>query len=100
MDLADAHIAALEFLNNNDPQIIPLNIGTGIGTSVKEIIEKFQYINNVLIPYKFKKRRKGDHASVVADNSLSLKLLNWKPQRNINDICVDLWKFSNTIVNN
>ena len=100
MDLADAHLAALEFLKNNDPQIIAFNIGTGIGTSVKEIIEKFKLINNLSIPYKFKERRKGDHASVIADNSLSLKYLKWKPERNINDICADLWKFSNTILVN
>ena len=100
MDLADAHLAALEFLKNNNPQIIAFNIGTGIGTSVKEIIEKFKLVNNVSIPYKFKERRTGDHASVIADNSLSLNLLKWKPQRNINDICKDLWKYSNTILAN
>ena len=95
MDLADAHIAAIDFLNNNIPQIISINIGTGRGSSVLEIIERFNKINSINIPYKFEKRRKGDSACVVADNKLALELLNWKPKRDINDICIDSIKWSN-----
>ncbi len=95
MDLADAHIAALEYLIKNDSQIISLNIGTGIGTSVLEIVNKFAEVNKIFVPYKFKNRRKGDQAFVVADNSLALKLLNWHPKRNINDMCFDSWRYFN-----
>lgn len=93
MDLADAHLAALNFLSSNKPQIIPFNIGTGHGTSVKEIVEKFMEINKVSIPYRFLPRRKGDIAYSVADNSLAKKILNWAPQKDIYDMCKDGWKW-------
>ena len=95
MDLADAHLAALKFLENNKPQISSFNIGTGKGTSVLEIIERFNKINSIHLPYKFQERRRGDSASVVANNKLALELLDWKPTRNINDICFDAFKWSN-----
>ncbi len=93
MDLADAHVAAIQFLEDNKPQITSLNIGTGKGTSVLEIVNKFIEVNTIKIPYKFKERRKGDAAYVVADNSLALKLLNWAPKRDINDMCIDTWRW-------
>ena len=94
MDLADAHVAALEFLDSNKPQIVSLNIGTGKGTSVLEIVKKFSSINNLSIPYVFAKRRKGDQSYVVADNDLALKLLNWFPKRSVNDMCIDAWRWA------
>ena len=93
MDLADAHLAALNFLSSNKPQIIAINIGTGNGTSVKEIIDQFMEINKVSIPYRYEKRRKGDSASLVADNSRSLELLKWIPKRNISAMCADTWRW-------
>ena len=95
MDLADAHLAAIEYLKYNQPQIISLNIGTGKGTSVLELINKFVEVNKVHIPYTYKERRKGDAAHVVADNSLALRLLNWFPKREINDICIDAFRSIN-----
>ncbi len=94
MDLADAHIAALEFLNKASPQAKAINIGTGKGTSVLEIIKRFNKINSVNLPFKFVNRRKGDSAIVIADNKLALELLNWVPKRNIDDICLDSFKWS------
>ena len=93
MDLADAHLAALNFLSCNEPQIIPLNIGTGHGTSVKEIVDQFMEINKVSVPYRYVKRRKGDPASLVADNSRSLELLKWMPKRNTIEMCADAWRW-------
>ena len=57
MDLADAHLAALEYLRNNQPQIISLNIGTGKGTSVLEIINKFVEINKSKFHILIKKKK-------------------------------------------
>ena len=89
MDLADAHIAALDFLNKNPPQIVSFNIGTGKGTSVLEIIQKFIEVNLVLLPYKFESRREGDSGWVVADNKLALERLEWFPRRSLEDMCAD-----------
>ncbi len=93
MDLADSHIKTLEFLNKNEPQAINLNLGTGKGTSVIELINTFKHVNGVDIPYTFCERRKGDSPFVVADNSLAKNLLNWKPNRTLNDMCRDGWNF-------
>ena len=69
MDLAEGHLLAMEFLLNEKPQINYLNLGTGSGTSVLDLIKIFQEVNDVLIPYKFVGRREGDLPIVVADNS-------------------------------
>ena len=93
MDLAEAHISALDYLLSNEPQNIALNIGTGLGTTILEVIEKFSEIHQKRIPLKFASKRKGDQAFVVADNSLALKLLNWYPKRNLDNMCKDSFNF-------
>ena len=55
MDLADAHLASLDYLMRNKAQLISINIGTGNGTSVIEIIEKFTHVTKIPIPFKFDK---------------------------------------------
>ncbi len=95
MDLADAHIAAYNFLINDKPQIISFNIGTGKGTSVLEAVEVFKDINKCQVPFQFAPRRKGDIGCVVADNNLALKKLNWKPKRDLYQMCSDIWNWIN-----
>ncbi len=95
MDLADSHAAALNFLLNNKSQVISINIGTGRGTSVLELVERFCKVNNCFIPYEFAERRPGDAPFVVADNKLAMKLLDWKPKKNLDDICKDTWNWIN-----
>ena len=93
MDLAEGHLVALEYILKQKSQILNLNLGTGKGTSVLELIENFQIANNIKIPYKFVDRRYGDVPRVVADNSRSTALMNWEPKRNIQDMCRDGWKW-------
>ena len=93
MDLAEGHINTLEYLFENQAQIINLNIGTGKGISVMELIEKFQNTNKVNVPYVIAARREGDVARLVADNTKTKKLLNWEPKRNIEDMCIDGWNW-------
>ncbi len=99
MDLAKAHLAALEFLIQNKPQIISLNIGTGKGTSVLEIVNQFEKVNNVQVPYIFNKRRDGDPPYLVSDNKLALDLLNWMPEKDVNEMCKDSWSWSQRNIN-
>ena len=82
MDLAEGHYLALNYLLNRKPQILTLNLGTGKGTSVLNLIKIFQKVNNVEIPFIFEDRRPGDSAYVVADNSLAKSILNWMPKKN------------------
>lgn len=93
MDLAEAHSLALEFISRNKPQIIDLNIGTGIGTSVLELVNNFGLVNKCSIPYRFVERRLGDSSYVVADNNKAKSILDWKPKRNIADMCKDGWNW-------
>ena len=93
MDLAEGHFAALDFLIKGKPQILTLNLGTGNGTSVLELIQNFEKVNNVKVPFSFGTRRLGDNGFVVADNSLAKSILNWIPKKNIYDICRDGWNW-------
>ena len=93
MDLSRAHLAALKYIKENDPQSISINIGTGMGLSVLQIINAYSRINNVNIPFEFVNRRVGDTPYLVADNSLALELLDWKPLKSIEDICADSFRF-------
>ncbi len=92
-DLAEGHLLALDYLLNNKPQYLTLNLGTSKGTSVLEFITMFEKINNVKVPFSFDKKRVGDNALVVADNSLAKSLLKWIPKKNMEDICRDGWKW-------
>ena len=93
-DLASAHLATINFLISSKPQIISLNIGTGKGYSVFEVIETFKRVNNISVPYIIKERRIGDHYYAVANNELALSLLNWEPIKTLEDICRDTWNFA------
>ena len=64
-----------------------------MGTSVIELINTFQKVNKCKIPYRFVKKREGDTAYSVANNSNSLSLLNWKPKRGLEEMCIDGWKW-------
>ena len=91
MDLADGHFKALENVLKNKSQYLQVNLGTGMGTSVLELVETFQKVNCVDIPYKFTSRRDGDVAFSVADNSIAKEILNWCPSRDLENMCEDSW---------
>ena len=93
MDLAEAHINVLESLFIVDKKFLNLNIGTGKGTSVLELINIFEKVNKVKIPYVFSKRRKGDKCYVVADNKLMKSQLKIVLKMTIEDMCRDGWKW-------
>ena len=93
MDLAEGHLSALDFLMEGQPKLFSINLGTGKGTSVLELIEIFEKINNVEIPYIFSKRRDGDASEVVADNSLAINLINFCAKRSLSEMCRDGWQW-------
>jgi UDP-glucose 4-epimerase len=94
MDLADAHLAALIFLETNRGWHI-FNIGTGVAYSVLEIIRKFCEVNHIKIKLKIEKRREGDVAISFASPKKANKLLKWKSMKSLDDICTSAWKASN-----
>jgi len=93
MDLAEGHTRTLEYLNNNESQTLNMNIGTGSAVSVLDLVNTFQEVNKIKIPYKFVQRREGDVERLVADNTLMKSTLNWTPKKNLVDMCRDGWKW-------
>ena len=93
IDIAEGHLNALDYLTKNDPQIKNINLGTGKGTSVLELIKTFERVNNVKINYSYEPRRNGDKGFVVADNKLSIRLMKWKPKKTLDQMCIDGWKW-------
>ena len=93
MDLALAHFKAFEYIFNEQSNNIQINIGTGKGTSIIELINTYKEVNGVDIPYIFVKRRDGDVPYSVADNKLAKNLLNWIPKRDLKLMCRDSWNW-------
>jgi len=94
MDLAESHVVALkkmEKVNFKKPLIV--NIGTGRGYTVMEMLQAFEKASGKKIPYRIIKRRLGDIATCFADTSLAKKLLGWKSKRDIIDMCNDTWRW-------
>jgi UDP-glucose 4-epimerase len=95
VDLAKAHIKALERLENkeNKNRFETFNLGTGTGNSVLELIKKFEKITGVKINYKIVNRREGDIAVCYADPSLANKELKWKAETNIEEALLSAWEW-------
>ncbi|MBI5404333.1 MAG: UDP-glucose 4-epimerase GalE [Ignavibacteriae bacterium] len=90
-DLADAHIKALQYIEKGDSTII--NLGTGNGYSVKEIIDAARKITGKEIKSEIVGRRAGDPAILVADNKKAKELLDWKPKYNLERILETAWNW-------
>ena len=95
VDLAKAHIAALKRLINktNKKSFEYFNIGTGKGSSVLEIINTFEKVNNVKINYKIVGRREGDVIAAFADTTIANKELNWKTEISLEESLRSVWKW-------
>ena len=90
-DLADAHIKALKYIENGASTVI--NLGTGNGYSVKEIIEAARRITGKEIKAEITGRRAGDPAVLVADNKKAKELLGWNPGYNLDGILKSAWNW-------
>lgn len=96
VDLAKGHLKALERLNRNDTGAFTYNLGTGIGISVLDLINAFEKANNTKVNYRIVERRPGDIDMCYADPSKALIELNWKAEKNIEDMVKDAWNFEKT----
>ena len=90
-DLADAHISAMDFVEKSDPGFTAINIGTGSGASVFEVLEMIQDVTGISIDPVISERREGDPAALVADVSLSKELLGWQSSRDLREIVTSAW---------
>lgn len=92
MDLADGHLAAIKFLGCHFGWSA-INLGTGRGFSVLEVIRAFEDACKVEIPYQFVGRRPGDIAACFAKVDLAKNILQWQAKRNLREMCEDSWRF-------
>lgn len=101
-DLAQGHVAALDYLEQQTSSeiysntaspigFLPINLGTGKGTSVLELISTFSDVSGQAIPYQFASRRAGDIASCYASSEKAKNLLGWQAELSIADMCKDTW---------
>ena len=90
-DLASAHVLALEHLARGGASM-PLNLGTGVGVSVREIVETAERVTGKTVPYVIEGRRPGDPARLVADATQAMRVLGWKPcHADLADIISTAW---------
>lgn len=95
VDLALGHIRALEKLTSNHG-VVTYNLGTGRGNSVLEVVSAFEKASGKKIPYKIVARRAGDIASCYADPSEAKRELVWSADRDIDEMCADVWKWQSS----
>jgi UDP-glucose 4-epimerase len=91
-DLASGHLAALRYLQNN-AGIVTVNLGTGRGSSVKEMINAFETASKRTVPFEVVSRRPGDIASCYANSDLAFDIFGWKAQHGIDRMCEDSWRW-------
>lgn len=97
VDLAHAHLKALEKLNKENSGIYIYNVGTGTGYSVFDMINAFEKANNVKIPYKVVSRRDGDLPVSYADTKKAKEELGFVATKNLEDMCKDEWNFQKNL---
>jgi UDP-glucose 4-epimerase len=92
VDLAEGHVAALRHLLAGAGSLT-LNLGTGRGVSVLELVHAFERASGRPVPYEIAPRRPGDVAACYADPSLAERLLGWRAERGLDAMCVDAWRW-------
>lgn len=92
LDLADAHVLALRHLLAND-ESLQLNLGTGIGVTVRELVEAIRRVTGRSFPVETVGRRPGDAAALVADSAQAKQILGWCPTRDIHCILESAWRW-------
>lgn len=91
-DLAQGHVAALQALRGKG-ESFTVNLGTGQGHSVLEVVRAFEQASGQTVPYQFAPRREGDVAQCYADASLAQRLLGWRATHSLADMCADAWRW-------
>ncbi len=95
MDLAEGHVSALRYLEDK-AGLLTVNLGTGRGTSVLEMVAAFERASGRPIPVQVGPRRAGDVAQCWADSTLANQLLGWRATRGLDQICADAWRWQTT----
>jgi UDP-glucose 4-epimerase len=99
MDLAEAHVSAVQRLigNNQNEAFEVFNIGTGTGSSVLEVIQTFERVNQIPVPHTMGPRRAGDVVQVWAETTKVENVLGWKAKRDLAEMLKDAWNWQKTL---
>lgn len=97
VDLARGHVAALKAIAGKCGIEI-FNLGTGTGYSVLDVVRAFEKANGVKVPYSIKPRRAGDIATCYSDPSKAFRVLGWKAEYGIEDMCRHSWNFQKNLL--
>ncbi len=92
VDLAQGHLCALKYIEENKG-VLTVNLGTGKGTSVLELVDAFEKASGVHVNRKMAPRRPGDIATCYASTDKARELLGWEAKKTIDDMCADSWRF-------
>lgn len=93
VDLAEGHLAALNYLSRQKSGLLSVNLGRGAGVSVLEMVTAFEQASGRKIPFEFVERRKGDIAECWADATAASKELDWSANRGVDEMCTDTWRW-------
>lgn len=101
VDVAKAHVVALERLlkNENQEHFEVYNLGTGKGSTVLEVIQSFEKVSKSKLNYKIVERRRGDVTAAYADTTKANKILGWSAAKNLDDAMADAWRWEKKIRN-
>ena len=96
MDLAEGHLAAVYYLPNHSGWHA-INLGTGQGYSVLEMVKAFEAASGRPVPYRLDPRRPGDVATCYAEPARAAAVLNWRASRNLYEMCASTWHFQENL---
>lgn len=99
-DLAKAHVLTLKYMDTSSDPYDVYNIGIGEGASVLEVIKTFEKVNDLKLNYEIGSRRPGDIEKIWADSSKANKILNWKPERDLDESLRSAWKWQQNLIGN
>jgi UDP-glucose 4-epimerase len=101
VDIAEAHIAALELLHNApEMRFDVINLGSGNGQTVLEMVQAFEKSTGMKVPVRMAPRRPGDVEAVYANNEKAKRMLNWTPKRSLEEMLASAWNFEQTLKEN
>ena len=92
VDLAKGHVKALQALKDK-PKVLTVNLGTGVGYSVLDVVKAFERASGKNIPYQIVDRRLGDIATSYADPTYAKEILDWKAKYELDEMCEDTWRW-------
>jgi UDP-glucose 4-epimerase len=95
MDLVEGHVIALDYIRR-ERGLHTINLGTGNGVSVLEMVSAFERVSGRSVPYEIVERRTGDIATCWADPSLANEVLRWEASRSLTQMCEDAWRWQST----